>query len=541
VNLIDALASGVAGAENGTAELYRRGTATRATWYTDFEGTQAQASGADLVLDESGSIVAYVNELVEVLVKDADGTTAREFVAGAAAPAVEYQGQSFTGTDYVTGAQAAGEPTTVQAVLDLWKTNSGAIDWKVLVNGAATTLQSAVGGVTGLFFNVKDPAYGAVGDGVTNDATAIGAALTAANVSGGVVFFPPGTYRITSALSLGSKASMLGCGPNASAILIDHASNNAISASGSPSYARQSISGLRVGANQANTGHVLSIGAGLLLSVSNCALGDSNCTGDIVTASSSATSRLTFLDCTFTSGGTAGLFNGAGALSRGSFRGCTFIGATSGSYSPGNGLIFGRQIDLIDCQFQNPATGGTYSCFKSNSTTLDAKLIGCDFGSSGGATVTAMELGTYASGAVFYEGGNSFGSSGVTAYSYTPGTTTGADVRLGTRLLRSTVVSNSSTTVTVPTDQYGTVFLKQTGGASLAITQSKAPAGSTGTLVIYNNSGGTLTNIATGAQGGLAGTTVTLTNGQIGAMTYAAMQDLVGASVHTVTGTPLAS
>lgn len=43
-----------------------------------------------------------------------------------------------------------------------------------------------------LFFNVKN--YGALGDGSTDDTTAIGSAITAAIAAKGVVFFPPGTY-----------------------------------------------------------------------------------------------------------------------------------------------------------------------------------------------------------------------------------------------------------------------------------------------------------------------------------------------------------
>lgn len=47
--------------------------------------------------------------------------------------------------------------------------------------------------------NVMDPAYGAVGDGVTDDTAAIQAAVTAAIALGGEVFFPPTTsgYLIT--------------------------------------------------------------------------------------------------------------------------------------------------------------------------------------------------------------------------------------------------------------------------------------------------------------------------------------------------------
>lgn len=58
-------------------------------------------------------------------------------------------------------------------------------------------------------FNVKK--YGAAGDGVTNDATAINAANTAAAAvggNGGTVYFPPGTYYIASTLTL--TANVLG-------------------------------------------------------------------------------------------------------------------------------------------------------------------------------------------------------------------------------------------------------------------------------------------------------------------------------------------
>lgn len=51
----------------------------------------------------------------------------------------------------------------------------------------------------GQTFNVVT--YGAVGNGIADDATAIQAAITAASTSGGTVYFPAGTYRCVAALS----------------------------------------------------------------------------------------------------------------------------------------------------------------------------------------------------------------------------------------------------------------------------------------------------------------------------------------------------
>jgi parallel beta-helix repeat protein len=56
-----------------------------------------------------------------------------------------------------------------------------------------------------LSFNVKD--YGAVGDGVTQDITAIRAAITAAP-EGSIIFFPAGTYRINGLIPSNAKSNL---------------------------------------------------------------------------------------------------------------------------------------------------------------------------------------------------------------------------------------------------------------------------------------------------------------------------------------------
>ena len=72
-------------------------------------------------------------------------------------------------------------------------------------------------------------AYGAVGDGIADDTLAVNDAIQAAQgADGGIVYFPPGTYKITSALGLPGELLLvrkpmqfLGAGPRLSVITTD--------------------------------------------------------------------------------------------------------------------------------------------------------------------------------------------------------------------------------------------------------------------------------------------------------------------------------
>jgi len=58
-------------------------------------------------------------------------------------------------------------------------------------------------------YNVKN--YGAIGDGTTDDTTAIQACITAVNTAGGgTVFFPAGSYNVTSSITLYSNITLKG-------------------------------------------------------------------------------------------------------------------------------------------------------------------------------------------------------------------------------------------------------------------------------------------------------------------------------------------
>jgi polygalacturonase len=60
-------------------------------------------------------------------------------------------------------------------------------------------------------------AYGAKGDGKTDDAAAIQTAIDALT-SGGVVFFPSGVYRVESTVKLKSNVRLIGVGIDATVV-----------------------------------------------------------------------------------------------------------------------------------------------------------------------------------------------------------------------------------------------------------------------------------------------------------------------------------
>lgn len=81
-----------------------------------------------------------------------------------------------------------GDQSTFPAVLN----TTGVIEGDTLVYDSPSNTWLPVPATGGEGFNVMN--YGAVGDGVTNDSTAIQAAITAAEVAGGEVYFPAATY-----------------------------------------------------------------------------------------------------------------------------------------------------------------------------------------------------------------------------------------------------------------------------------------------------------------------------------------------------------
>jgi hypothetical protein len=94
----------------------------------------------------------------------------------------------------------------------------------VAIGGNVATRKLEVSGIGllelqdrgGEVFNVK--AYGAVGDNFQDDTSAIEAAIAAVPASGAIVYFPPGTYRISSSISISKPITILGAGVNSSIV-----------------------------------------------------------------------------------------------------------------------------------------------------------------------------------------------------------------------------------------------------------------------------------------------------------------------------------
>lgn len=80
--------------------------------------------------------------------------------------------------------------------------------------------------VQSLWRNVTD--YGAAGDGITDDTDEIQAAIDATPITGGTVFFPQGTYVVSSAIIVPFKITLQGVGAGASIISFDSGTDTAI-------------------------------------------------------------------------------------------------------------------------------------------------------------------------------------------------------------------------------------------------------------------------------------------------------------------------
>lgn len=156
------------------------------------------ASTNDLKLKSGGTGIRFVNQAdtqFGILMQDN-----LDVILGLGAPATSATA-GFPHLPLMNGAPVSSPttysgwtPTVIDKVSQTFWYFDGS--WKSINNGASVWL------------NVRD--YGAVGDGTTDDTTAIQAALTAAAGNGYTVYFPAGQYKITTTLEYSSDTTLRG-------------------------------------------------------------------------------------------------------------------------------------------------------------------------------------------------------------------------------------------------------------------------------------------------------------------------------------------
>ena len=134
----------------------------------------------------------------------------------------------------------AGKFLNTTGTATQWK-NVETSDVSSIINAVTRPLSAVVGEIV----NVKN--FGALGNNVADDTAAIAAAIAAAQAKGGgVVFFPRGTYRITSELTItNTKVLIVGEGIDSSIIRQTSATANGLNFNYPISFAQPTGGGVR--------------------------------------------------------------------------------------------------------------------------------------------------------------------------------------------------------------------------------------------------------------------------------------------------------
>jgi hypothetical protein len=505
MHLINPLVAGIRGAEVGSVELLERGTSTHAVYYKDFPATQ-QYSVQPIPLDSFGSVTLYVEELVDVLVHDSNGVLVRQFVAGDYAAAVEVISQSFTGTDYRDGTKGPFKPTNLASVLDLWKTNSGATDWKVLVGNLPLSISDALSSFAGLYYNVKS--FGAIGNGIADDSTGVQAAVNAAAVAGGTVFFPPGVYRTTVSITVPVNVCILGSGAPASKLAVS-ANVWCIVWTGAESGGMRTVRGMWFGS--------------MTVMVTT-----------FLTQVSGNGPRVLFEDCLFgndtTTQGRNLHLTHFGSDAHVIVNRCSFYNLSDDTIlsALNDGRLTIRDSDFKDLYYANKTfpcilvQGGTviencrFDASAVPSGTMSYISYGppgtwgtCKFVNNWFKKGPAVVAGIRGSGSAIWESGNSFGDppSGFLPLYVDTLADGWADVVMdtvglrtrGSRVSRCFGVANDSASVQIDAKNYALAVIKRTVGGAQTVTATLGTLGDELRLLVLNNTGAPLTfTVSTG-------------------------------------------
>jgi len=184
---------------SGRAYFYQPDTtATQVSIYSDDDGLVALSQ--PVTLDAGGRAVVYAKVPCRVEIQDSSGATVKveDRANTIAAGQVELEVAGFTGTSLTTGQQVAGGRTDVATALGTLGTSFGGTDGKYAESSTATSryMYAAIGKW------VSPSDFGAAGNDSNDDTTPFQQAITRAMAANKPVWIEPGTYRITSGLSV---------------------------------------------------------------------------------------------------------------------------------------------------------------------------------------------------------------------------------------------------------------------------------------------------------------------------------------------------
>jgi Pectate lyase superfamily protein len=169
-------------------------------------------------------ITAYVSGgTAATLVRGAEGTTARVHGLDPNGSGARFS-HIPTISDFINTGPIAARPAAGVANRYYFATDVGTAPGALYLDDGSAW-QWVTGGGGPQVFNVKDPIYGAKGDGITDDTAAMVAAQAACVAAGGgIVYLPPGRYVVTTSgaapFTMGNDVTFVGAGADASVIQV---------------------------------------------------------------------------------------------------------------------------------------------------------------------------------------------------------------------------------------------------------------------------------------------------------------------------------
>ncbi len=250
--------------DSGTAVVNTRAINTTAP----LTGGGDLSADRTIALADGGITTAKLFDGAVTLAKMADTSTSRllgRVTGGTGVP------EALTGTQATTLLDAF-----TSALKGLAPASGGGTDNFLRADG---TWAEPPGSSSANVINVKDSAYGAVGDGVTDDTTAINLAVDAAIAAGQPLYFPTGTYLISRCIEVDSNRGLRIFGDGTATIVwpsddvsvVDDAFTNGDEMARSAFAVRYGQNVTIEGINgRGGDGHDLDINIGSFVYASNC-------------------------------------------------------------------------------------------------------------------------------------------------------------------------------------------------------------------------------------------------------------------------------